>query len=125
MEAALWDGVTWKQRSKKRAQEISLSRPAPHFWLSADSGRHLSRVRSEADGHRSIQVKVDVYGHPIPGEHVAWIDTLDSTPKVAAADENRTQTQSRESEAGFSEEAQNTEAEAVFGCPPGIRTPIC
>ena len=31
-------------------------------------------------GHRSIQVTIDVYGCLIPGENVAWIDTLDSTP---------------------------------------------
>lgn len=27
-------------------------------------------------GRRSIQVTIDVYGHLIPGENVAWIDTL-------------------------------------------------
>jgi integrase len=44
-------------------------------------------------GHRSIQVTIDVYGHLIPGENVAWIDTLDSTPKkVAATNAHRTQT---------------------------------
>jgi hypothetical protein len=38
-------------------------------------------------GHRSIQVTIDVYGHLIPGENVAWIDTLDKTPqKVTATD---------------------------------------
>jgi len=48
-------------------------------------------------GHRSIQVTIDVYGHLIPGENVAWIDTLDSTPKkVAATDAHRTQTGNRE-----------------------------
>jgi integrase len=41
-------------------------------------------------GHRSIQVTIDVYGHLIPGENVAWIDTLDKTPqKVTAADAHR------------------------------------
>jgi integrase len=32
-------------------------------------------------GHRSIQITIDVYGHLIPGENVAWIDTLDKTPQ--------------------------------------------
>ena len=36
-------------------------------------------------GHKSIQVTIDVYGHLIPGENVALIDTLDSTPKKATA----------------------------------------
>jgi hypothetical protein len=41
-------------------------------------------------GHRSIQITIDVYGYLIPGENVAWIDTLDSTPQeVAATDVNR------------------------------------
>jgi integrase len=41
-------------------------------------------------GHRSIQITIDVYGYLIPGEKVAWIDTLDSTPQeVAATDVNR------------------------------------
>src|ERR1700739_3095162 len=35
-------------------------------------------------GHRSIQVTIDVYGHLIPGENVAWIDTLDKAPTKAA-----------------------------------------
>ena len=43
-------------------------------------------------GHRSIQITIDVYGHLIPGENVAWIDTLDSSPKkVAATDANAEQ----------------------------------
>ena len=75
-------------------------------------------------GHRSIQVTIDVYGHLIPGENVAWIDTLDSTPKkVAATDANRMQTQSRESEEGFSDDAQSTEAEAVIWLPPRDSNP--
>jgi hypothetical protein len=51
-------------------------------------------------GHRSIQVTIDVYSHPIPGENVACIDnTLDSAPrKMAATDANRTQTHGREAE---------------------------
>jgi len=75
-------------------------------------------------GHCSIQVTIDVYGHLIPGENVAWIDTLDSTPKkVAATDANRTQTQSRESEKGFSDDAQSTEAGAVIWLPPRDSNP--
>jgi len=53
-------------------------------------------------GHRSIQVTIDVYGHLIPGENVAWIDTLDrGSKKVAATDANRTQTQQKEKRRSF------------------------
>jgi hypothetical protein len=63
-------------------------------------------------GHRSIQVTIDVYSHPIPGENVACIDnTLDSAPrKMAATDANRTQTHGRELEEDFSGASQQTEA---------------
>ena len=65
-----------------------------------------------------------VHGHLIPGENVAWIDTLDSIPKkVAATDANRAHTQSRESEEGFSDDAQSTEAEAVIWLPPRDSNP--
>lgn len=40
-------------------------------------------------GHRSIQVTIDVYGHLIPGENVAWIDTLDSTPKKSGGNRRK------------------------------------
>lgn len=36
-------------------------------------------------GHHSIQVTIDVYGHLIPGENVAWIDTLDRIAKKVPA----------------------------------------
>jgi hypothetical protein len=75
-------------------------------------------------GHRSIQVTIDVYGHLIPGENVAWIDTLDSTPKkVTATDANRAQTQGRESEAKISEPAETVEAEEVIWLPPRDSNP--
>lgn len=75
-------------------------------------------------GHRSIQVTIDVYGHLIPGENVAWIDTLDSTPKKwRKKDANRTQTHSRESEEGFSEGAQAIKAEEVVWLPPRDSNP--
>jgi hypothetical protein len=75
-------------------------------------------------GHRSIQVTIDVYGHLIPGENVAWIDTLDSIPKkVAATDANRTQTQSRELEGEFSDAVQSEEAEEVIWLPPRDSNP--
>ena len=75
-------------------------------------------------GHRSIQVTIDVYGHLIPGENVVWIDTLDSTPKKAAAtDANRTQTHGRESEDEFSDAVQSEEAEEVIWLPPRDSNP--
>jgi len=36
-------------------------------------------------GHRRIQVTIDVYGHLVPGENVAWIDTLDRSPEKVEA----------------------------------------
>jgi integrase len=70
-------------------------------------------------GHRSIQVTIDVYGHLIPGENVAWIDTLDRIPnKVAATDANRTQTQSSRSDKAFSEATQGAETEEFIWLPP-------
>jgi len=75
-------------------------------------------------GHRSIQVTIDVYGNLIPGENVAWIDTLDKTPqKVTATDAHQPHTQSRESEEGFSDDAQSTEAEADIWLPPRDSNP--
>ena len=75
-------------------------------------------------GHRSIQVTIDVYGHLILGENVAWIDTLDSIPKkVAAADANRTQTRSRELESEFSNEPQPEEAGQLIWLPPRDSNP--
>jgi integrase len=75
-------------------------------------------------GHRSIQVTIDVYGHLIPGENVAWIDTLDRVPeKVAATDANRTQTQGVDSEGQFSDRAQSAEAQEVIWLPPRDSNP--
>jgi integrase-like protein len=75
-------------------------------------------------GHRSIQVTIDVYGHLIPGENAAWIDTLDSAPKkVVTTDANRTQTHSREAEEEFSEVAQDAEAKQVIWLPPRDSNP--
>ena len=75
-------------------------------------------------GRRSIQITIDVYGHLIPGENVAWIDTLDSTPKkVTATDANRMQTQRREAEKMIVEAAESEEAEAVIWLPPRDSNP--
>jgi len=40
-------------------------------------GASLACAKDEM-GHSSIQVTVDTYGHPIPGENVEWIDRLDA-----------------------------------------------
>jgi hypothetical protein len=75
-------------------------------------------------GHRSIQVTIDVYGHLIPGENVAWIDTLDSTPqKVTATDAHQPHTQSRESEEEILKPGQSIEAEEVIWLPPRDSNP--
>jgi hypothetical protein len=75
-------------------------------------------------GHRSIQVTIDVYGHLIPGENVAWIDTLDSIPKkVTATDAHQPHTQGSESEEEFSDAVQNVEGEAVVWLPPRDSNP--
>jgi hypothetical protein len=94
--------------------------PSPGSAL-IQAGVSLAYVQNQM-GHRSIQVTIDVYGHLIPGENVAWIDNLDSTPrKVMATDAHAEQA----SRGRFSDGLQAVEAEAVIGCPPGIRTPIC
>jgi integrase len=49
-------------------------------------------------GHRSIQITIDVYGHLIPGENVAWITLSIAFPKKSRP---RTHTQGRESEEKF------------------------
>ena len=75
-------------------------------------------------GHRSIQVTIDVYGHLIPGENVAWIDTLDHVPqKVTGTGAHRAHTQSREIEEGFSDETQEVKNEAVIWLPPRDSNP--
>jgi len=75
-------------------------------------------------GHRSIQVTIDVYGHLIPGENVAWIDTLDSTlTKVTATDAHQPHTQSREAEDEISETAENIDVEEVIWLPPRDSNP--
>jgi hypothetical protein len=73
-------------------------------------------------GHRSIQVTIDVYGHLIPGENVAWIDTLDKTPqKVTATDAHQPHTQSRKSEEEILKAGQSIEAEEVnLAAPQGF-----
>jgi Phage integrase family len=75
-------------------------------------------------GHRSIQVTIDVYGHLIPGENVAWIDTLDRIPKkVTATDAHQTHTQGRELEEEFSRASQSEEAKEVIWLPPRDSNP--
>ena len=75
-------------------------------------------------GHKSIQVTIDVYGHLITGENVAWIDTLDYTPKkVTVTDAHQPHTQNRKSEEDFSEDAQSAEAEEVSWLPPRDSNP--
>jgi hypothetical protein len=75
-------------------------------------------------GHKSIQVTIDVYGHLIPGENVAWIDTLDSIPqKVTATDAHQPHTHGRESEEHFSEGAQTPESAGVIWLPPRDSNP--
>jgi hypothetical protein len=75
-------------------------------------------------GHRSMQVTIDVYGHLIPAENVAWIDTLDrASEKVTATNANRTQTPSSEFEEENSQVAQSTEAEEVIWLPPRDSNP--
>ena len=75
-------------------------------------------------GHRSIQITIDVYGHLIPGENVAWIDTLDKTSqKVTATDAHQPHTQSRESEEEILEAVESIEAEEVIWLPPRDSNP--
>ena len=75
-------------------------------------------------GHRSIQITIDVCGHLIPGENVAWIDTLDKAPqKVTATDAHQPHTENREAEEEFSEVAQDAEPEELIWLPPRASNP--
>jgi len=75
-------------------------------------------------GHRSIQITIDVYGHLIPGENVAWIDTLDKTSqKVTATDAHQPHTQSMESEEEILEAVESIEAEEVIWLSPRDSNP--
>ena len=72
-------------------------------------------------GHRSIQVTIDVYGHLIPGENVAWIDTLTPLPKKSQLRTHQTHTQGRDIEESALEDAQNIEE--VIWLPPRDSNP--
>ena len=75
-------------------------------------------------GHKSIQITIDVYGHLIPGENVAWIDTLDTTlQKVTATDAHKPHTHSREAEERISDAVESIEAEEVNWLPPRDSNP--
>jgi hypothetical protein len=72
-------------------------------------------------GHKSIQVTIDVYGHLIPGENVAWIDTLDCIPRNSRS---RTHT-SRTRRAGnqrksFQAMCKIQKPKKLFGCLQGF-----
>ena len=50
----------------------------------------------EQMGHSSIQVTVDIYGHPIPGANVSYVDRLDEislAPAKTTPPKNATQAQ--------------------------------
>jgi hypothetical protein len=72
-------------------------------------------------GHKSIQVTIDVYRHLIPGENVAWIDTLDCIPRNSRS---RTHT-SRTRRAGnqrksFQAMCKIQKPKKLFGCLQGF-----
>jgi integrase len=80
-------------------------------------GASLAYVKEQM-GHSSIQITVDTYGHLIPGADIAWVDRLDST-----SSQQQTATKPQQPTKGSGEETRNYLKR--FGCPPGIRTPIC
>jgi integrase len=57
--------------------------------LLIQDGASLTYVKEQM-GHSSIQVTVDVYGHLIPGENIAWVDGLD---RKTSPQQNATQAQ--------------------------------
>ena len=75
---------------------------------------------------RGIQVTIDVYGHPIPGENVAWIDTLDCIPRNSRSRAHTRRTRRAGNQRkSFQAVCKIQKPKKLFGCPPGIRTPIC
>ncbi len=97
-----------------------------------ERGENKAQAMTENEAHAFLNACVEVcpehyplfFTALIPGENVAWIDTLDSTPeKVTATDANRTQTRGREVGEGFSGAAQDAEAEEVIWLPPRDSNP--
>jgi hypothetical protein len=50
------------------------------FGSLLNTGRRFPRVREGTNGHSSIQITVDTYGHLIPGANIKWVDGLDRKP---------------------------------------------
>jgi len=80
-------------------------------------GASLAYVKEQM-GHSSIQVTVDTYGHLIPGADISWVDRLD--PK-----RDRKNPQTRRKYLPVRTKINAWKLLKRFGCPPGIRTPIC
>ena len=60
----------------------------------------------------------ETYGHLIPGADIAWVDRLNAETTLH---------QSAPGTHQVKEDSKNSGRKLlkVFGCPPGIRTPIC
>jgi hypothetical protein len=62
-----------------------------------DKTKRESGACEGANGHRSIQVAVDIYGHLVPGGNISWIDRISSTPEIEPKMEPRALAVTRES----------------------------
>ena len=82
--------------------------------LLIQDGATLTYVKEQM-GHSSIQITVDTYGHLVPGADIAWVDRLD----------RETTPQPPRNQQGLMQRTKSRKYLKRFGCPPGIRTPIC
>jgi integrase len=85
--------------------------------LLIQDGASLTYVKEQM-GHSSIQITVDTYGHLIPGADIAWVDRLERKSP-------RKNPQTRRKRRTVAEREKVWKLLKRFGCPPGIRTPIC
>ena len=79
-------------------------------------GLYKSRWGTEAFRSQSI-----VYGHLIPGENVAWIDTLDTIPqKVVATDAHQPHTHSRKVKEDIQKPCKRQKLKKLLAAPQGF-----
>ncbi len=116
--------ATWNLRSNRQGWKFRFHDLRHTFGsLLIQAGVSPAYVQKQM-GHRSIQITIDVYGHLIPGENVAWIDTLDKIPqKVVATNAHQPHTQDRESEEEILEVGQSEAGEGVIWLPPRDSNP--
>jgi hypothetical protein len=89
--------------------------------LLVQAGLSLAYV-NEQMGHASIQVTVDTYGHLVPGENAAWINTLDSETSPATS-APQTHTRQSEKQAMIATRSKEIDSKEVIWLPPRDSNP--